>query len=78
MTTGNKLGVLGIVSLVMSQLLIAFNSRWDHTILMVSGGLLELATLLLFLTAGVKGSRWWFLAPVLLVGMFLFIVSHGV
>ncbi|HEY5054785.1 MAG TPA: hypothetical protein VII58_01410 [Acidobacteriaceae bacterium] len=83
MRLGNKLGIAAVFSLVLSAALGFQDSMFElhphfGVVLIATSTALCLISLGLFVIAGIKGSRWWLVAPVALICGWLFILSRGV
>jgi hypothetical protein len=76
MKTANKVGTFAVGTLVVSlaPLLLSNESiRFEPY-----DSLLQWFTLPIFIYAGVRGSRWWFLPPVFFLALFIWAVNRGV
>jgi hypothetical protein len=70
MKTGDKVGLVGLLVSVGVAFLVLMNTSNGR---MAQGGvLLQLFSTVMFLYAGIHGSRWWFAAP---LGVVLFWVG---
>jgi hypothetical protein len=81
MKIGNKFGLWAVGAFIVSLCIELFQFSTYPLIRILASFLcnvLNLVSLVLFVTAGVKGSRWWFAIPVVFISILIFVASQGV
>ena len=83
MKLGNKLGVAAVIALALSAVLGFQNSIFElhphlGIVLLEISTALSVISLMLFVAAGIRGSRWWLAVAVILASGWVFVVSRGV
>ena len=77
MKAGNRLGLWAVAALAAAACAALSQRPTSFPILIYLATILEIVSLVLFVTAGVKGSRWWFAIPVIFISVWIVVMSRG-